>query len=85
MVEGTGEEARFELYVETHHHFRCLKCREITDFADDSLADIEVPQEIRGKFKVLKKRAVLDGICGACLERSKLSTRFGAGRITEGR
>lgn len=71
VVEGTGEEARFEPNVETHHHFRCIKCREITDFADDSLADIEAPPEIREKFKVLKIRAVLDGICGACLEKQK--------------
>jgi Fur family transcriptional regulator, peroxide stress response regulator len=66
MVEGTGEEARFEPNLAAHHHFRCLKCREITDFTDDSLAEIEAPPEIGKKFTVLKKRVVFEGICGAC-------------------
>ncbi len=66
MVEGTSDEARFEPDLESHHHFRCVECREITDFTDSSLDNIEVPVEISSKFTVTSKRVVLEGSCRSC-------------------
>ncbi len=66
MVEGYGEDARYEPNMTNHHHMRCLKCRKIMDFENDIYSGIEVPPEIEKNFRVINKRVVLEGICGFC-------------------
>ncbi len=66
MVEGYGEDARYEPDMTSHHHMRCLKCRKITDFENDIYSGIEVPPEIEKNFRVVNKRVVLEGICDSC-------------------
>jgi Fur family peroxide stress response transcriptional regulator len=66
LVEGYGEQKRFEPNLHPHHHFRCIKCHTIFDFENDSYNDISVPQEIKKHGTVFSKRVVLEGICSRC-------------------
>ncbi|MEW6536406.1 MAG: Fur family transcriptional regulator [Candidatus Auribacterota bacterium] len=66
VVEGYGEKKRFDPNIETHHHFRCMKCYEIIDFSSESLDCIEIPQELQNRFKIVNKRVVLEGLCDKC-------------------
>lgn len=66
LVEGYGEQKRFEPNVNNHHHCRCIKCHTIIDFRNDSYDSIKVPSELSKQFQVLNKRIVLEGICSKC-------------------
>ncbi len=66
VVEGYGEPKRFDPDTREHHHFRCIKCGNIIDFHSDIYNNLQIPEEIKGKFNVIKKRVVLEGICKNC-------------------
>ena len=66
LVEGTGEQKRFEPNLHQHHHFRCIKCHTIYDFENDAYNDIVVPEAVQRKGVIINKRVVLEGICSKC-------------------
>ncbi|MDD3922612.1 MAG: transcriptional repressor [Endomicrobiaceae bacterium] len=66
LVEGYGEQKRFEPNVNHHHHCRCVKCHAIIDFSNDLYDSIKIPEAISKEFQVLNKRVVLEGICSKC-------------------
>ncbi|MBD3246747.1 MAG: transcriptional repressor [Candidatus Omnitrophica bacterium] len=66
LVEGYGEQKRFEPNLHQHHHFRCVKCRKIFDFESDTYDQIAVPKEARNYGTVIHKRVVLEGVCARC-------------------
>lgn len=66
LVEGTGEQKRFEPNHHHHHHFRCVKCHIIHDFENESYDNIEVPKAVQKQGTVYNKRVVLEGICSKC-------------------
>lgn len=66
LVEGYGEQKRFEPNLHQHHHFRCIKCHTIFDFENESYNDISVPAEVQKQGTVISKRVVLEGVCSKC-------------------
>lgn len=66
LVEGTGEQRRFEPNLHQHHHFRCIKCFTIYDFENDAYNDIAVPEAVQKQGTIINKRVVLEGICSKC-------------------
>jgi Fur family peroxide stress response transcriptional regulator len=66
MVEGYGEPKRFDADINSHHHFRCIKCNNIIDFQHKPFNKIKVPGYIQKQFTVLNKRVLLEGICDKC-------------------
>jgi len=55
LVEGTGEQKRFEPNLHQHHHFRCIKCYAIYDFEHDAYDDIAVPQVVQKQGMIIHK------------------------------
>ena len=66
LVEGTGEQKRFEPNLHQHHHFRCMKCYTIYDFENDAYNDIAVPEAVQKQGVIVNKRVVLEGVCSKC-------------------
>lgn len=66
LVEGYGEQKRFEPNLHQHHHFRCIKCYTIYDFKNDAYNDIAVPESVQKQGVIINKRVVLEGICSKC-------------------
>ncbi|GAG57872.1 Peroxide operon regulator [subsurface metagenome] len=66
IVEGYGEPKRFDTNVNKHHHFRCLNCNKIVDIYEDCFDDLKIPDKVMEKFKVLKSKVILEGICDEC-------------------
>ncbi len=66
LVEGTGEQKRFEPNLHQHHHFRCIKCYTIYDFENNAYNDIAVPKAVQEQGVIINKRVVLEGICSKC-------------------
>ena len=71
IVEGSGDVKRFDGRLETHQHFKCIKCKRIIDFHYEPFDKIEVPKNISRKFTVLKKTVYLEGICDLCKKRAR--------------
>ena len=71
LVEGTGEQKRFEPKLSNHHHCRCIKCHAIIDFEISSQIDFKIPHEVRQDFTVLRERIVLEGLCKKCKTKKK--------------
>jgi Fur family transcriptional regulator, peroxide stress response regulator len=66
VVEGSGDAKRFDANLETHQHFKCLRCRRIIDFHHEPFNKIDVPGKLRAKFTVLRKTVYLEGFCDRC-------------------
>ncbi|MBE0432977.1 transcriptional repressor [candidate division WOR-3 bacterium] len=66
VVESSGDPKRFDPDLNQHHHFRCVKCGRIIDFAYRSYDNITVPAEIRRKYVVTGKKVHLEGLCDRC-------------------
>ncbi|MDH4238347.1 MAG: transcriptional repressor [Phycisphaerae bacterium] len=66
IVEGTGDVKRFDGKLETHQHFKCVKCKRIFDFHYKPFDNIEVPKNISRRFTVLKKTVYFEGVCDMC-------------------
>jgi len=69
IVEGSGDVKRFDGKLETHQHFKCIKCRRIVDFHYKPFDNIAVPKNISRRFVVLKKTVYLEGICDLCAKK----------------
>ena len=65
-VEGSGDAKRFDANFDGHQHFKCLKCKKIVDFNYQPFRDIELPEKLRQKFKVVRKTVYLEGYCKDC-------------------
>jgi Fur family peroxide stress response transcriptional regulator len=66
VVEGSGDSKRFDANLKNHQHFKCLKCRRIIDFHHEPFDRIEVPENLAGRFTVLRKTVYLEGLCDVC-------------------
>jgi len=69
IVEGYGQPKRYDPNIDTHHHFRCIKCHNIIDFQNKAYNNITVPEEIQKEFTVLNKKVVLEGFCNKCRKK----------------
>ena len=71
VVEGSGDARRFDGNLESHQHFKCIKCKRIIDFYHKPFDNIPIPKSISKKFAVLKKTVYLEGICDSCRKKRK--------------
>lgn len=68
VVEGYGEPKRYDPNINSHHHFRCIKCNKIIDFHNEQYDHLAIPGDIDNQFSVMNKRVVLEGLCDKCKE-----------------
>ena len=66
LVEVYGGAKRFDPNVTNHHHLHCVSCGEILDFHNDQYNNLDIPDAVRQRFRVLSSRVVLKGICDKC-------------------
>lgn len=70
IVEGSGDVKRFDGCLESHQHFKCVKCRRIIDFHHKPFDSITMPKNISEKYTVLRKTVYLEGLCDSCKKRN---------------
>jgi len=68
LVEGCGDDRRFDPDLDLHHHLRCIKCHKIVDFYHSDYDKIAIPKNIQNGFTVISKKVVLEGICQKCFK-----------------
>ena len=67
IVEGSGDAKRFDANLDDHQHFKCVKCKRIVDFQHEPFDHIPAPENLPGKFKVLRTTVYIEGVCDLCL------------------
>jgi Fur family peroxide stress response transcriptional regulator len=70
IVEGSGDVKRFDASLESHQHFKCIKCKKIIDFHHKPFDNIPTPKSISEKYTVLKKTVYFEGICDLCRKKN---------------
>ena len=70
VVEGSGEAKRFDANLDTHQHFKCIRCRKIMDFHHEPFDRIDIPESLARRFTVLRKSVYIEGLCDRCKEVS---------------
>ena len=70
IVEGYGEAKRYDPDVHSHHHFRCLRCKQLIDFQEPAFSRLKIPGSIRKKCKVSNVKVLLEGVCDRCLSEN---------------
>ena len=66
VVEGSGDPKRFDGGLQSHQHFKCIRCRRIIDFHHKPFDNIRLPAELSKEFTVLRKTVYLEGVCNLC-------------------
>jgi len=69
IVEGSGDVKRYDGGLDSHQHFKCVKCKRIIDFHYKPYDNIKVPGSLNSKFTVLRKTVYLEGICNICRKK----------------
>ncbi len=61
------ERRRYDPQTGLHHHLICTKCKKIVDIQIDFRVDL--PDDLKGSFKVLGNHIEFYGICPGCKEK----------------
>ncbi|OHB62718.1 MAG: hypothetical protein A2Y77_16045 [Planctomycetes bacterium RBG_13_62_9] len=70
IVEGSGDAKRFDANLQTHQHFKCVRCKRIFDLHYEPFTKIGVPRKLRDRFTVLRATVYLEGYCDRCQDRT---------------
>ena len=57
---------RFDVNLERHHHFVCVRCGKVRDFVSEALCDLPLPEGLSGLGDVLDARVEVRGVCASC-------------------
>lgn len=69
IIEGLGNQRRFDANHDSHHHLLCINCGRIIDYYDNSFDDIEIPDDINEKYDIIGKRVVVKILCDKCMKK----------------
>ncbi len=61
-----GAAARYEVRTHRHHHLVCDVCGKITDFDDDALSALQLPDLGSGGFRARDFSVHVRGLCADC-------------------
>ena len=68
IVPGSGDAKRFDANLDDHQHFRCVKCKRITDLYHESLEEAVAPKALPSGFTALRSTVYIEGVCNLCQE-----------------
>lgn len=60
------EAMRFDVNLDRHHHYVCVRCGLIRDFESDELNHLRVPDALKDIGGVLEARVEVRGVCATC-------------------
>lgn len=71
IVEGSGDAKRFDANQDAHQHFKCVKCKRITDIHHEPFDRMSAPENLPAGFTVLKTTVYIEGLCDQCTRNSQ--------------
>jgi Fur family peroxide stress response transcriptional regulator len=80
---GPNQDAvRFDVNVERHHHYVCVRCGLVRDFESEELNELRIPSAVRRFGSVLEAQVEVRGLCPSCTKaergspKKKTATRY---------
>lgn len=71
IVNMGQERLRFDASIQPHHHFVCVKCGLIRDFASQELPDLTAPSEATRFGEALSVHIEVRGVCEDCASEGR--------------
>ena len=64
---GTTREAvRFDVNLDRHHHYVCVKCGSVRDFTSDALDALRLPKAVSAFGTIVDAQVEVRGLCASC-------------------
>ncbi len=60
---------RFDVNLDRHHHYVCVKCGSVRDFTSDALNGIRLPDSLRELGTIVEAQVEVRGLCANCARR----------------
>jgi len=57
---------RFDVNIERHHHYVCVRCGLVRDFDSEALNHLRIPPAVKGFGSVVEAQVEVRGLCGGC-------------------
>ena len=73
-VEILDDRSRFDPNTSPHHHFVCVRCREVRDFDWPAFDRMRPPRVVARWGRDLRSHVEVRGVCIRCLEKEKKRT-----------
>lgn len=61
---------RFDVNLERHHHYVCVRCGLVRDFDSTRLDGLNVPEAVKGFGSVMEAQVEVRGLCADCQRES---------------
>ncbi|MDP3274833.1 MAG: Fur family transcriptional regulator [Deltaproteobacteria bacterium] len=74
---------RFDANLAPHHHFVCVRCGLVRDFASEKLNALRVPETVSEMGTVLNAHVEVRGICSACQKPKKKNAATAANALSK--
>ena len=72
VVKDSDNIKRFDGNLDSHQHFKCIKCRRIIDFCHKPFDNIPIPKGLVRGLTILRKTVYFEGICDLCAKKAKV-------------
>lgn len=57
---------RFDVNLEPHHHYVCVRCGLVRDLDPDEIGAVRVPESVHALGDVIEARVEIRGVCSRC-------------------
>jgi Fur family peroxide stress response transcriptional regulator len=68
---------RFDANLDRHHHYVCVRCGRVCDFASEELNRLRVPDAVKELGSVVDSHVEVRGLCARCQRAQKSSKKPG--------
>jgi len=66
---------RFDVNLDRHHHYVCVRCGLVRDFTSDELNELRVPVAVAAFGSVVDAQVEVRGLCSSCQANPKKTSR----------
>ena len=65
-----NERTLFDTNLNIHHHFVCVRCKEVKDVYWSDFDNIILPEVVEGMGEVYSRHLEIHGVCNGCLGKT---------------
>lgn len=66
---------RFDVNLDRHHHYVCVRCDSIRDFDSEDMNALRVPDSVKAFGSIVNAQVEVRGLCTSCASSAKTKTK----------
>ena len=74
----------FDVNLDPHHHYVCVRCGLVRDFESDNLNALRLPKAVKQLGSIVDAHVEVRGICAKCARQNESSTKSKVKKTHEG-